>query len=305
MGGYELRERLGEGGMGEVWRAHDARLGRDVAIKRIAKSVGLHEEYAVRMKREARALAGMQHPTLVTIYDIQTDASDSPFIVMELLEGETVGSWVERHPGAGGNVVIPLLLPVLDGLAAAHRAGIVHRDLKPDNLFLVRGVDGTLHPKVIDFGIASIEELGSNLTTGPLGTPAYMAPEQITLGSPIGPYTDIWSMCVCLYAAAVGQSPFDHGSVAEIFRRVREAPLPFPRNGTLDGPLFSILARGTRKQPSERFQTMGELKEALVLWQQGRTVTGPPRASTTPPPQPAQAATDLDRVIQDAFGKKP
>lgn len=298
--------------MGEVWRAYDTRLDREVAIKRIASQVAQHDAYAVRMQREAKALARIRHATLVTVYDIQQDANGLPFIVMELLHGETLADWVDRHPAAGGDAAVSLLLPVLDGLEAAHRAGVVHRDLKPDNIFLVREGDRLL-PKLIDFGIASIEELGSNLTVGPIGTPTFMAPEQITLGDPIGPYTDVWALCTCIYAAAVGEAPFHRADVAETFRAVRELPLPFPRNGCLDGPLFSIVARGTRKRPGERFASIAELRDALVEWQRNTPNRAPHRAvapalpsSSIPPrvtPVPDEVSTELDNAIRSTLGR--
>lgn len=291
-GGYVLREPIGEGGMGLVWRARDPRLERDVAVK-FVKAQGDEGMYAARLEREAKALARLNHPALVTVFDCRRGDDGAPFVVMELLQGESLADWSHVRGAAGADDAVRLMLPVLDGLQAAHAVGVVHRDLKLDNIFLARGADGVVRPKIIDFGIAHLDSVRSDLTVGLIGTPEFMAPEQVVLGEAVGPAADQWAACICLYVLASGQSPFS-GDFSQLFRAIREAPLPFPRNGSIDGRLFRILAKGTRKSPGDRFGSVGELRDALLEWQRQRQREGaaPPARSRQP------LATPLDSLVR-------
>lgn len=262
-GSYELLERIGEGGMGKVFRAWDSRLERAVAIKMAS---GLDAVAAERLEREARSLARISHPSLVTLFDIGRDDSGHPFLVMELLEGETLTRYVEVRGHLAEVEAVELVLPVLDGLSLCHDAGLVHRDIKPDNLIVVRDSAGRPQLKLVDFGIARRTDLASDLTVGILGTPDYMAPEQLSVGGPVGPATDVWSCCVCLYAMATGRLPFGGNGLGEIFHAIARAPLPYPRDVHMDGKLFAILAHGTRKDPADRPPSVRSLRLALEGW---------------------------------------
>ncbi|CAG0982785.1 partial Serine/threonine-protein kinase PknA, partial [Gammaproteobacteria bacterium] len=162
-GRYVLLELIARGGMGEVWRAHDAELDRPVAIKRIATE---RRSDDARVWREARATARLRHPAIVELFEVRKDDDGRPFLVMELIEGVDLATHV-RHTGALDAVeAARMVLPILGGLAIAHAANIVHRDLKPENVLLARLSDGSVQPKIVDFGIAQMLEAGTRLTVG-------------------------------------------------------------------------------------------------------------------------------------------
>ena len=193
---------------------------------------------------------------------------------MELLDGEDLGQLLGRVGGLPATSAVQILIPVVEALGLAHHHAVIHRDLKPENVFLAREPVGHgRRPKLLDFGIAGIGA-GSGLTAEVIGTPEYMAPEQLAIDEKVGPAADQWAVAMTLYAAIVGHPPFEGETLTEIFEAVRRAPLPYPRNGALDGPLFRILARATRKDPGERFDTMAELGSALGQWLASRSASG-------------------------------
>jgi len=206
LGSYEVLSALGSGGMGEVYRAHDPRLRRDVAIKVLPAAFSADVDRLHRFEQEARAAAALNHPNILAVYDVGTDAG-VPFIVSEVLEGETL-----RRRMNGGTIavrkVIDLTLQIANGLAAAHERGIIHRDLKPENIF----VTGDSRIKILDFGLAKLRLdhdasadasvlMTAALPTDPgvvLGTAGYMAPEQVR-GLPVDPRADLFAFGAVLY----------------------------------------------------------------------------------------------------------
>jgi len=198
LGPYEIQSPLGAGGMGEVYRARDTRLGRDVALKILPESFAREPDRLHRFEQEARAVAALNHPNILAVFDIGK-SNGSPYLVSELLEGETLRAVLDRG-AVSPRKAIDYAVQIAQGLAAAHEKGIVHRDLKPDNVFLTK--DARI--KILDFGLAKLAQKASAATsegaTMPshtamgvvMGTASYMAPEQVR-GEPADPRTDIFA----------------------------------------------------------------------------------------------------------------
>jgi serine/threonine protein kinase/tetratricopeptide (TPR) repeat protein len=271
-GPYEILGRLGSGGMGLVFRAWDERLHREVAVKL------LHESYKMpgmreRFLQEARAASALNHPNICTVFDIGAQ-DGTPYLVMELLEGETVRSRIERGALAPEEIV-RYALEIADALAAANTKGIVHRDIKPANIFLVKMPNGKSQAKVLDFGLAKIglEERGGwesrtldmTLSGATVGTVAYMSPEQAR-GESLDTRSDLFSLGVVLYEMATRRVPFEGTTSALMFVQllshtpdsVRTWNEAIPRE--LERVIFKLMA----KDRTERFQTTKELQEALT-----------------------------------------
>ncbi|HSS45603.1 MAG TPA: serine/threonine-protein kinase, partial [Thermoanaerobaculia bacterium] len=273
LGQYEVVAWVGAGGMGEVYRARDARLGREVAIKVLPSDVAAEPERLRRFEKEARAVSALNHPNIVTIYDIGREGEVS-YIAMELVEGTTL-----RDVLAGGPLPTKKLLAIAaqaaEGLAKAHEAGIVHRDLKPENLMVTK--DGLL--KIVDFGLAKLAgrpEGGGRLTraqtasvgTEPgivMGTVAYLSPEQAS-GKPVDFRSDQFSLGAVLYEMAAGEKPFGGDTRPEVMAAiVRDEPEPLSLSApkTL-APLRWIVERCLAKEPSDRYVSTRDLARDLV-----------------------------------------
>jgi Tol biopolymer transport system component len=257
---YEIVGWLGAGGMGEVYRAHDSRLRRDVAIKLIAGNASMDADRLRRFDQEALAAGQINHPNILTVYDSGTHEG-LPFVVSELLEGETLRSRLQRGPLAVATAVA-WGQRLAEGLAAAHDKGIVHRDIKPENLFIT--ADGRL--KVLDFGVAKLAQgdrgsANSDTTEGGvIGTAAYMSPEQ-TRGERVDGRTDIFSIGAILYEMLTGGSPFARGTAADTAVAIlRDEPPPVPGVPPL---LAAIVGRCLEKRPEVRFQSARDLAFAL------------------------------------------
>jgi predicted Ser/Thr protein kinase len=260
LGRYRIRRKIGEGGMGAVYEAEDPELERRVALK-IIGSGAESEPARRRFAREARAASALNHPGIVTVYELG-NADGLTFIAMELVEGEPLA------PGAPLATVLDRLRQAAEAIAAAHAAGIVHRDLKPGNLMVTRS--GQV--KVLDFGLArrAEEEGSSSLSldlTAPgqiLGTPAYMSPEQ-AMGEPVGPASDIFSFGVVLYELACGVRPFSGKTAVATLDQVlhRQPPRPREANPALPRDLSALIERCLEKSPQARPASMAEIADAL------------------------------------------
>jgi serine/threonine-protein kinase len=264
-GKYRLELLLGEGGMGFVWSAYHLELQLPVAIK-LLKSGTQGTRLAERLRREARAAAWLVHPSIVRVFDIGVTDIGDPFIVMELLTGETLARVLARGHLTSVKAV-QLLLPVAEALVLAHTRGIVHRDLKPGNVFL--SSDGQqLQPKLLDFGIAKLEHapaLLAKLTEKGtvLGSPSYMSPEQVR-GDEVDYRSDIWSFCVVLYKAVTGATPF-RGSDARAIMSAIVGGTPAPL-ACVDEQLARLIQWGLSKDPALRPISMRELGRELSQW---------------------------------------
>jgi len=269
---YEILALLGKGGMGEVWRARDSRLGRDVAIKVLPSALAADPDRLARFEREARSVAALNHPNIVTLYSIEEEGGVR-FLTMELVEGEALDQLVVPG-GMELSRVLDLGIPLADALAAAHQKGIVHRDLKPANVMVSR--DGRL--KVLDFGLAKTEAdapaLGATAALtldAPIsgvgvvvGTVPYMAPEQLR-GAPVDARTDLFSLGILLYELATGKRPFTGASAVEVSSAILRDPPPPPRSvrGDLPMDLDRIIERCLAKDPERRIQTAKDVRNEL------------------------------------------
>jgi serine/threonine protein kinase len=296
LGPYEVLAPIGAGGMGEVYRARDARLGRDVAIKVIAFDASSDPERLRRFEQEARTVAALNHPSILSVYDVGTEVG-APYVVFELLEGESLRQRLGREAVAARRAV-DWAAQIGRGLAAAHDRGIVHRDLKPENLFLTK--DGRV--KILDFGLAKLllgeetaEEGGDSPTlsaqTNPgtlLGTVGYMSPEQVR-GLAVDARSDIFSLGAVLYEMLSGRRAFRGNTAADTLTAIlKEDP---PALGTaLDSgvspALARIVGRCLEKAPEERFQSARDLAFDLEAFSglSGPGVTSPPRLPWRPRP---------------------
>jgi tetratricopeptide (TPR) repeat protein len=257
---YEVLELLGGGGMGVLYKAADARLGRTVALKFLPPQWGMDPTFKQRFEREARAVAALDHPNVCTIYEIGETEQGQLFISMAYYQGETVKDKVADGPLEVDNA-LDLAEQAASGLAAAHRAGLVHRDIKPANLLVTE--DGVL--KILDFGLAKTDETALTESGMRLGTPAYMSPEQ-TRGEEVDARTDLWSLGVVLYEMITGHRPFRGGvdsAVIDAKRRQDTQPPSKLREGlppTVDHLVLRLLA----KDPKLRHQGAELLSEELA-----------------------------------------
>jgi serine/threonine-protein kinase len=271
LGQYEVLSLLGAGGMGEVYRARDTRLDRDVAVKVIPAHLADDPATLGRFEREAKAIAALSHPNILAIHDFSTDQV-VPFVVMELLEGETLRSRLERSVLVWQKAV-EIGTAVADGLAAAHAKGIVHRDLKPENIFLTS--DGQV--KILDFGLArltgksSAESFASALTASPgtdpgtvMGTAGYMSPEQVRGETAEAP-SDMFSLGCVLYEMTAGRRAFSHRSTLETMSAIlRDDPPSVTSSGrAIPSDLERAITHCLEKKPEERFQSARDLAFAL------------------------------------------
>src|SRR5215211_8689087 len=301
-GRYVLRAPLGRGGMGVVWRAQDAVLGREVAVKEVVLPPTLAEQERraarARVLREARAAARLNHPGAVTLYDVVQDRGGT-FIVMELVEAPTLADLVGNQGPLPVGRVAEIGAQVAGALEAAHAAGIVHRDVKPGNVMV--GARGGA--KLADFGIASLQGDPQLTSTGlVIGSPAYMAPEQAK-GEESGPAADFWALGATMFYAVEGEPPFDRGtSIATLAAVVNEPPRTPRRAGALAPLLTALLSKDPAARPSgpELRAELGRLvaarpsppTEVLPVHGPGRTVPLPAASDdspgpTTPSPSPA------------------
>jgi eukaryotic-like serine/threonine-protein kinase len=288
LGAYEIRSKLGQGGMGEVYRAADPKLGRDVAIKVLPAEMAAAPGRLERFQREARALAALDHPGIVSVFSVE-EAGGIHFLTMQLVDGETLDAII-----ASGELSLSrffeIAVPLADALSAAHERGIVHRDLKPGNVMVTR--EGRV--KVLDFGLAKLEaaDLPSNLTDTPtesranltsegqvFGTIAYMAPEQAR-GGKVDARSDVFSVGVLLYELLTGERPFQGANAADLISSILRDTPPSVTELRADVPphLGRILSRCLQKDPRDRYQTSRDVYNELRALQ-AETASSPSSAS--------------------------
>jgi tetratricopeptide (TPR) repeat protein len=288
LGPYEIVSSLGAGGMGEVYRARDPRLHRDVAIKVLQDAAVEGTGVLDRFQREALAASALNHPHICAVYDVG-DVNGRPFLVMELVEGQTLHDFLHAGP-TDAPTTIQLGIQIAEALEAAHAKGVIHRDIKPGNIMIT----GRRHVKVLDFGLAKRVGL-----TGPdatktyqtltqtgliMGTPHYMSPE-VLQGHPADARSDLWALGVVLYQMVSGRRPFEGTSAVAVASAVLHETAP-PLLETVPMPLRALVARCLSKRPDERFRNATEIREALevmlapiasrVTGDVPRTVTGGP-----------------------------
>ncbi|MFE7776727.1 serine/threonine-protein kinase [Streptomyces sp. NPDC057445] len=274
-GRYRLLGRLGEGGMGVVWRARDEVLGRDVAVKEVRAPAALGttdvQRLYARLEREGWAAARISHGNVVTVYDVASH-DGRPWIVMELVRGLSLSEVLDAEGPMTPRRAAHIGAEVLAALRSAHGAGVLHRDVKPGNVLLAN--DGRV--VLTDFGIATVEGTSNLTMTGELvGSPEFLAPER-ALGRNPGPESDLWSLGVLLYAAVEGQSPFRQNTPLSTLRAVVDEELPPPRRA---GALAPVIAGLLRKDPAERLSAAEAERELRIVG-----AGGTPRTASAPPP---------------------
>src|SRR6478752_1399056 len=267
LGRYRLEVKLGQGGMGTIWRAQHLVLNAPVAVKVIDRTVIPDEETLSRFMREAQSAAALRSPHVVQIIDYGIDGK-VPFMVMELLEGENLAQRIKRLKRLSPQETARVLTHIGRAIGRAHDAGIVHRDLKPENVFLVKNEDEEL-AKVLDFGVAKVErhalEEGTRTRTGSiLGTPFYMSPEQAQGNRTVDLRTDLWAMGVIAFECLTGKRPFYSDGLGDLVLAICVRDIPQPSSiASVPIGFDAWWNRAVARDPEKRFQTAKELTEAL------------------------------------------
>jgi serine/threonine-protein kinase len=289
---YRLIERLAVGGSAEVWRAHDEQLDRAVAVKRLHGHLVPDATSRQRLAAEARAVAALSHPVIVGVYDVDTEG-ESPAIVMELVDGESLAAKIERDGPLEPARAASITADVADALFHAHQRGVVHRDVKPGNVLIA--ADG--RARLVDFGIAhSLDEAASRLTvTGTVvGTLRSMAPEQLA-GGPIGPRTDLYGLGVVLHEALTGRPPYPTSTPVALVEAQRARP---PALDGVEPALAAIIASCLAQDPADRPLHAGALAAALREWVARAAETG-----VRPVAVPVAKPTDPGPSSATIFGR--
>jgi WD40 repeat protein len=265
LGKFEILAELGQGAMGTVYRAHDTVLDRPVALKTVAPALLTGQEALARFRREARNAARLQHPNIVTIFEVG-EVEGTHFIAMELVEGLELGEALSPPDRFPLEQKVRMIVDVCRGLDFAHKMGVIHRDVKPANIRLTR--EGTV--KILDFGIAKSlrgDTTDPNLTQQGmvLGTPSYLSPELVQ-GAKVDPHADMWAVGVILYEALAGRRPFEAPTITSLIHRiVGEPPAEIDWKGLrLPEPLAAVAMRALEKDRERRFATLGEMANALL-----------------------------------------
>ncbi len=295
---YQINDAIGAGGMGEVYRATDMKLGRDVALKILPPDVASDPERLARFQREARAVAALNHPNVVTLYSVE-ESDGVHFLTMELIEGQPLDRLILAD-GLPVERIVEIASALAEALAAAHEKGIIHRDLKPANVMVT--TEGRV--KVLDFGLA--KDMGAETSDGAtqtsagltqvgivMGTPAYMSPEQVS-GRRLDHRTDIFSLGVILHEMATGRRPFEGTSSAELVSSILRDRPPLVTDVRADLPddLARVIRRCLEKDPSHRVQTARDVSNELRYMRQPVSHSAPDPTSTrraTPPPDSGKA----------------
>jgi membrane-associated phospholipid phosphatase len=310
---YRILHKIGEGGMGEVFLAEDTRLERKTAIKLLRSTVSSNPERLARFDREAKAVASLNHPNIVTIYSVEQEG-ELRFLTMEMVEGHTLDEIVPDN-GCSSEQFFDIAVPLADAVTAAHRHGITHRDLKPANVM----VSDEGRVKVLDFGLAKLlEEEGAKKRPGDstatltstghvLGTIPYMSPEQVK-GIEVDHRSDVFSLGILLYEMATGQRPFEGETAAELISSIlRDEPVPaIELNILVPREVSEVIALCLRKDPDERIQNAHEIRDLLLesiraleleeAWISGEGTTAS-RAKRVP-----GAAVGLSRLVSTRIG---
>ncbi|HVV16607.1 MAG TPA: serine/threonine-protein kinase [Polyangia bacterium] len=300
-GNYRAISLLGEGGMGAVYLAEHPGIGRRVAVKVLHRNYVRDDNLLGRFLNEARAANAIRHPNIIEILDSGTIADGTPFLVMELLEGESLGARIRRVGALPIPVAVELAYQTASALGAAHKKGIVHRDLKPDNLYIVPDPHEPEREriKVLDFGIAKLQQgsAGDSVKTRTgtlMGTPIYMSPEQCRGTRTVDHRSDVYSLGVILFEMLTGQPPFvseGFGELVNMHLNVA-APAPSSRNPAVPPALDAIVLRMLEKNADQRFADMADLQAALKsaggtqFVVRGSRTSSPDLAGGTPPPAP-------------------
>jgi serine/threonine protein kinase len=306
-GRYETSERLGSGGMSNVYKATDRVLERTVAVKILAEHLSDDERFVARFRREALAVAKLIHPNIVQVYDTGID-DGRHYIVMEYVEGRSGAQILQRQGPVEPELAAEIGIQACSGLDYAHRRGIIHRDVKPGNLMVVGGPvgGGEMTIKLTDFGIArALEQTRITQVGSVVGTAAYLAPEQVR-GEEATPATDVYALGVVLYQFLTGRLPYEGSSLAELaVRQQNEKPLPpSTYNAEVPEPLGAVVLRALEGDPNRRYASADELAGGLHRGLEGVDVTLPAEGGATPTRvlgEDTAATRNLDRTAQTEY----
>ena len=298
---YEVQRRLGEGGMGRVYQARHVRLGRNYAIKIMHQMFAADRDALARFRREAIAASTIQSIHVAQVFDVNATRDGQPYLVYEYIDGEDLGTLLEREGQLPIGRAVHIARQVATGLAVAHAAGVVHRDLKPENVMLVKTADGSDVAKLLDFGIAKVQQEDKLTRTGALlGTPAYMAPEQARGGTSIDHRCDIYALGAMIYRAVTGRPAFGGEDAGRTLTSViwDEPARPKTLRRDLPDQLELVIQKAMAKDPDARFPSMAELDAALAPFDASASAT-----TRILPPAPSQpiavgkpAAADVGRL---------
>jgi serine/threonine-protein kinase len=279
-GRYKVLNRLGSGGMADVYCAEDTQLGRNVAVKLLYRRFAEDEEFVERFRREASSAAGLQHPNIVGVFD-RGEWDGTYYIAMEYLKGHTLKQLVREHGAMPPDLAVDITIQVLRAAKFAHKRGVVHRDIKPHNVIL----DEEGRAKVTDFGIARAGASDMTETGSIMGTAQYLSPEQAQ-GQPVSPRSDLYSIGVMLYELLTGQVPFDAESPVSIaLKHVSEAAVPPSQlNPAVSPALDAVVLRALEKDPAMRFADADEFAAALLDARERPTVVAQRVAEEYPMP---------------------
>ena len=288
---YRVERLLGEGGMGSVYEASHTRLPRRFAIKALKGEAFRRADALARFRREAEVACQLKHRHIIEVLDYNTGPGGQPYIVMELLEGESLAARLAREPALTLAETAEIVGQAASALHAAHGLGVVHRDLKPENIFLCDRDDGAIFVKVLDFGISKVLGSQSMLTAASviMGTPSYMAPEQAEgRVADIDARTDVFAMGAILYQMLAGRPPFVGENItAVLYQTVHQAPPPLRELTPLvPAAVERVVARALAKRPEDRQQSLKELAEELLAALVVRPTVAQPRPTVPAPPAP-------------------
>lgn len=313
-GKYKLGRILGEGGMGAVYEAEHPALGTTVAIKLLSEANIGNEKSVKRFQREAKAMAAIKHDNVIHVKDAGMD-EDVPFLVMELLDGESLAATLRRERVLSPGLASWIASETLAGLGAAHAQGVIHRDLKPGNVFIATQSDGSRRIKILDFGISKLGDASATLNVtaeGALvGTPNFMAPEQIRANEGLDGRIDVYAAGIMLYRMVTGRLPYVGTNSEELYRRILigEAKPPSEIRPELPKVLETVILKAMSPDREDRYQSTREFRDALQDAMPGEDYGGLRPRTTTNPVRPAQniaprlqsATVDLQTSDSDSF----
>jgi serine/threonine-protein kinase len=320
-GQYVVEDLLGEGGMATVYRARHKLVDRPCAIKVMRPALASDPNVRERFRREAKSAQSLTHPNVIEIFDQGETADGTPYIIMELLEGQTLSALIDEEPVASVRA-IPIMIQIARGIARAHDLGVVHRDLKPDNIFICGREDGTDLVKILDFGIARSRSDTRLTHAGELfGTPQYMAPERV-MGGETGPSVDLYAVGVIFFEMATARLPFEASDPASFLIKHMKEPAPSPRsiNGRVPEPVDTLILQLLEKDPRLRPVDAHRIERDLVSLAHSLGARVPPEPeadpqSSSPGPARTRPAIALeqwrrrvgvfDQMIARAYGGRP
>jgi serine/threonine protein kinase len=272
LGQYELKNLLGKGGMGAVYRAYQPSLGRDVAIKVLSGEFLEEDHFVQRFTQEAKISASLEHPAIITVHDYGVENGMS-YVVMRLLSGGTLEERITQKGKVAPKEALRLLTPLADALDYAHKQGVLHRDIKPSNIMF----DDQNRPYLVDFGLAKLANQSFSLTASGfmLGTPNYMSPEQWK-GETLTPASDQYAFATMTYQILTGKMPFDADSTyALMHKHLHELPPESTDTHKISKPIYSVIVRGMAKNPTDRYPSLKAFMKALIsAIEGGATISG-------------------------------